>query len=139
MASTTRNARNPNRGANGDQGSNWIRKAKRHRIYSRDSWRCVWCCSPVADGAAVTAGARERLATLDHVVSRARGGSNEASNLVTACITCNAERGDRSAIEFAFAKAEGEPGIVGRAAATLDRLVAAMGRELPAAASKAVA
>lgn len=33
------------------------------------------------------------LATLDHVIEHARGGSDDESNLVVACAPCNAERG----------------------------------------------
>ena len=33
-----------------------------------------------------------RLATLDHLVARSEGGSNEPANLVTACLECNSER-----------------------------------------------
>lgn len=51
----------------------WIRSEKRLAIYLHDA-------AP-AD------------ITLDHVVPRSRGGSNEASNLFTACRSCNSARG----------------------------------------------
>lgn len=70
-------------------------------------------------------------ATLDHVLPRSKGGSNEAGNLITSCDGCNVRRGDRSAIEFAFASDKG--GLEGAldAGEILWRLIEAMGRELP--------
>jgi hypothetical protein len=62
------------------QGMNWIRKDKRLAIYMRDHGRCVYCES-------------QRDLSLDHLRTVSRGGNNEASNLVTACQSCNAERG----------------------------------------------
>jgi 5-methylcytosine-specific restriction endonuclease McrA len=85
--------RDPNRGANGSHGSKWIRPEKRARIYARDGWACVWCGFAVAPGT-------KGILTLDHLVSRARGGSNDAKNLVTACLDCNSARGTKSALEF---------------------------------------
>ena len=55
---------------------------KRARIYERDNWACVYC------GKAVNGNA-----TLDHVVPRMLGGSDEEGNLVTACPPCNREKG----------------------------------------------
>lgn len=76
---------------NNKHGHHWIRDEKRKRIYERDSFKCVWCnvdlSSPVDPA--------ER--TLDHVIPREEGGGNNASNLVTSCLTCNSERGSRSA------------------------------------------
>lgn len=40
------------------------------------------------------------LLNLDHVISRARGGSNRPSNLVPACVPCNQAKSDRSVDEF---------------------------------------
>jgi hypothetical protein len=76
-------------------GSNWIRKEKRARIHARDKWTCVWCGKDLKD---VPRGER----TLDHVLARVAGGSNRASNLVTACLGCNSERQDLCAIDYAF-------------------------------------
>jgi 5-methylcytosine-specific restriction endonuclease McrA len=113
------------RGANGSNGSKWIRPETRRRVYARDGWRCVWCecelTSPRKDGPFPDA---DRCASLDHVLSRDRGGSNRTSNLVTACLTCNSLRADRSAIEFAFDELL-DP------CSALDRVITAMGSELP--------
>lgn len=58
------------------RSGNWLRPLKRRAIYERDGRACVYC------------GSDERL-VVDHITPRARGGSNEATNLVTACKRCN--------------------------------------------------
>lgn len=50
------------------------------KILKRDGGRCVKC------------GSRDRL-TVDHIVPRARGGTNDPANLQTLCHTCNQEKG----------------------------------------------
>lgn len=52
-------------------------------IFVRDEGACVYC------GAAYQAGAK---LTVDHVVSRKRGGGDEVTNLVTACVVCNHDK-----------------------------------------------
>jgi 5-methylcytosine-specific restriction endonuclease McrA len=39
---------------------------------------------------------------MEHVVPRARGGSNRVSNLTLACVPCNQQKGTRTAAEFGF-------------------------------------
>ena len=73
-------------------GSKWIRPRKRQAIYRRDGEACVWCGSKL-------------FLALDHYRPHARGGDNEAGNLVTSCRSCNSRRGDRSAPAFARAVA----------------------------------
>lgn len=34
--------------------------------------------------------------TIDHFVARSRGGANDSSNFVSACVTCNGMKGDKS-------------------------------------------
>lgn len=41
-----------------------------------------------------------KLATRDHLLPRSRGGSDQPHNLVLACSTCNAKKGDRTEEEF---------------------------------------
>jgi len=41
------------------------------------------------------------MLTLDHVKPGSHGGSNKASNLITACKRCNSARHDRPVTEFA--------------------------------------
>jgi hypothetical protein len=52
-------------------------------IFVRDDGACVYC------GAAYQAGAK---LTVDHVVSRKRGGRDDVTNLVTACRACNEDK-----------------------------------------------
>lgn len=77
---------------NKGQGSNWCSKAKRAWVHARDNHLCVWC------GAAIDA--HSTKLTIDHIVPRSKGGTNEAQNLVTACMKCNRRRGNVSAYEY---------------------------------------
>jgi len=61
----------------------------RQNIYKRDNNKCVYC------------GAASDL-TLDHVLPRSRGGETKWNNLVTACKTCNARKGDFTPEEAAM-------------------------------------
>lgn len=79
------------------QGMNWIRQAKRLAIYLRDGLACAWCGAAVEDGAQLS---------LDHLKPHSKGGSNAASNLVTACKRCNDSRGNRSVARFSTAVAQ---------------------------------
>ena len=72
----------------------WIRAEKRLAIYLRDSFRCVYCCRDLH-------GAAPSDITLDHIRCQSDGGSNDASNLVTACRSCNCSRQDKPLAKFA--------------------------------------
>lgn len=74
------------------QGMNWIRPVKRLAIYLRDGLACGYCGEGIEDGAKLT---------LDHLTPHSHGGTNDASNLVTACHRCNSARGNRDWREFA--------------------------------------
>ncbi len=77
------------------QGYKWCHPPTRYAIYWRDrcrrtkQLRCVWCNrkAPVPE---VLKG-RFRL-SLDHLDPWSKGGTNDATNLVTACLSCNARR-----------------------------------------------
>ena len=83
-------------------------------IYQRDSWHCRWCETPVISKQAIK---RMNLvfpvmfgrgpknadyhglilssqASIDHVTPHSLGGTNETSNLVTACWPCQFARGN---------------------------------------------
>jgi 5-methylcytosine-specific restriction endonuclease McrA len=79
------------------QGSKWIRREKRLAIYLRDGLACCYCGATLEDGAELS---------LDHIRPYSKGGSNEASNLVTCCKRCNSARGNRPLRVFARAVAE---------------------------------
>ena len=74
-------------GGNGGRGSKWIRPEKRASLYASDGHRCVYCQRDLSEG-------DPSARTLDHVVPRELGGLNVAQNLVTACLTCNAQPRD---------------------------------------------
>ena len=75
---------------------NWIRREKRLAIYLRDGLACIYCRDGVED---------EAKLTLDHLRPYAKGGSNEASNLVACCHRCNSRRQDRPVAQFTRAVA----------------------------------
>lgn len=63
--------------------TNWgagVSKRRRLRIYERDGFRCLHCSTT------------EDL-TIDHIVPRRRGGTNDESNLQTLCRRCNSSKG----------------------------------------------
>lgn len=80
-------------GANQPAGC-WIRPAKRLAIYIRDGFACAYC------GRTLRAAAPADV-TLDHLLPRSAGGGNEASNLVTACRSCNSSRQDKPWADYA--------------------------------------
>ena len=53
-------------------------------ILRRDGHVCQYC------------GKSESMLTVDHVVPKAKGGPDTWENLVTACVTCNNKKGDRT-------------------------------------------
>ena len=78
-------------------GSKWCRPSTRLAIYLRDGLACAYCGASVEDGARLS---------LDHLNPHSKGGSNDPSNLVTACERCNKSRGNRSVRAFCRAVAE---------------------------------
>lgn len=57
-----------------------VRRTLAPLVYERDGYACQYC------------GAADDL-TIDHVRPLSRGGSNEMSNLLTACRSCNCSKG----------------------------------------------
>jgi 5-methylcytosine-specific restriction endonuclease McrA len=66
-------------------GSKWIRPEKRLAIYARDGFACIYCGETAEEGHGLS---------LDHVIPREMGGTHEAENLVTACVSCNSMKRD---------------------------------------------
>jgi 5-methylcytosine-specific restriction endonuclease McrA len=56
----------------------------RKNILRRDGFKCAYC------------GRSDLPLTIDHIVPRARGGSDSWENLVCACTACNNRKGDRT-------------------------------------------
>lgn len=62
-------------------------------IFDRDNWTCTICTEPVK---ALAHHLTDWYPTLDHIIPRAHGGTNDLSNLRTAHRWCNSVRGDLS-------------------------------------------
>lgn len=62
----------------------------RRAIHARERGKCFYCLRKTP----------ARLACLDHVVPRAKVGCNSYRNLVSSCMECNSEKGERPAGEF---------------------------------------
>lgn len=81
------------------QGSKWCRPATRMAIYHRDGFCCAYCGASAVDGAKLT---------LDHVLACELGGTNAPENLVTACLSCNSAKQDKTTREwFAYLRDRG--------------------------------
>lgn len=96
----------------------WITSKKRLAIYIRDQFTCMYCGTDLRNAAAANI-------TLDHLMCQSHGGSNDATNLVTACRSCNSSRGARSLESFA-------PG------GALDRIAVQIARPLNVELAKAI-
>ena len=72
--------------------SDTIREREREQQLPRE---CVFC------------GSQENLTT-DHLIPRNRGGDDSADNLVLACASCNASRGDKGIFEWLGLKRKDE-------------------------------
>jgi CRISPR/Cas system Type II protein with McrA/HNH and RuvC-like nuclease domain len=58
-------------------------RVNRNRVFKRDGNQCVYC------------GTKKEL-TIDHVIPKSRGGTNEWTNLVTCCSKCNLKKGNKT-------------------------------------------
>ena len=68
------------------RGSGSRVKFSRANVYRRDGLTCQYCGARPGPDAL----------TLDHVLPRARGGRTEWTNVVAACVACNARKADRT-------------------------------------------
>jgi 5-methylcytosine-specific restriction endonuclease McrA len=57
-------------------------KPSRNAIYQRDGHKCQYCGST-------------RKLTIDHIVPKSKGGSDDWDNLVVACSSCNVKKSDK--------------------------------------------
>jgi 5-methylcytosine-specific restriction endonuclease McrA len=71
-------------------------RSEKFSFYQRSAKRCAECSRPVRFGG-TTASPFEPVSAghIDHVIPRARGGQNDASNLQLLCISCNTAKGAR--------------------------------------------
>ena len=70
-----------------------IKSIKRKKIYIRDGHTCVYCERSIYT-------THDMLLTVDHVLARSLGGTNDASNLVTACLECNLAKLSKTVAAF---------------------------------------
>ena len=75
-------------------GGCWIRPEKRLALYLRDDFRCTYCDRDLHHVA-------PQDLTLDHIRPLSAGGSNDPTNLITACRSCNCSRRSDSVHHFA--------------------------------------
>lgn len=62
----------------------------RRQIAERHTWLCHWCSRPLnEDGGQAS---NELYATIEHLIQRSQGGTNDLDNLRLACRRCNNER-----------------------------------------------
>ena len=71
--------------------SKWISGSNRIAIYLRDDWTCQICRERVDRHADPLS---DWYPSLDHIVPRSHGGTDDADNLRTAHRWCNSVRGD---------------------------------------------
>lgn len=85
-------------GRHGNKGRKAKLRLLRPIVFARDNYTCVYC------------GAKPDrwLLEMDHVVPRSRGGSDDQSNLVTACQSCNGSKWAWLPSEWAGPKSAGE-------------------------------
>jgi 5-methylcytosine-specific restriction endonuclease McrA len=65
-------------------------RALRQSIYAREHGLCFYCLRQLTP----------LMKCLDHVVPRVRRGRNSYRNLVSCCVDCNSQKGERSAADF---------------------------------------
>jgi HNH endonuclease len=62
----------------------------RLKVFERDGYKCHYCNKQLT----------RFSATLDHIQPVSKGGDNSYHNLVTACLHCNSERGNKPIMDF---------------------------------------
>ena len=63
----------------------------RARILARDGWTCQYCGND-----------EHALMTVDHVIPISKGGTDEDSNLISACQRCNYSKGNRMGLSVCY-------------------------------------
>jgi 5-methylcytosine-specific restriction endonuclease McrA len=74
----------------------WLKDAVRRRVYEASDKRCAICKERVMYGGRnYSPYDLIKSGHIDHIVPRARGGTNDESNLRVLCCSCNAAKGAR--------------------------------------------
>ncbi len=68
----------------------------RLKIFERDGYKCHYCIKQLT----------RFSASLDHIQPVSKGGDNSFSNLITACLHCNSERGNKPVMDYVISRAE---------------------------------
>lgn len=84
------------------QNETLMRKAKLRFVFERDRKRCNWC-DRVTRIVKPKAGHNppSDMATIDHIVTKLRGGGDNPENVMLACFRCNNRRGNTDARLYA--------------------------------------
>lgn len=69
----------------------WVRT----RLAEAQNWRCCWCGRHVS----IFQGRRDS-ATIEHVLPKSQGGTDDWENLAMSCARCNSNRGSKDAETF---------------------------------------
>ena len=70
--------------------SKWLSNSKRSLVISKTNGLCGYCGSVIDSD----------KCTVDHLVPKIRGGSNQVENLVLACKSCNTSKGSLSVEDY---------------------------------------
>lgn len=63
----------------------------RLKVFERDGYKCHYCSKQLT----------RFSATLDHIQPVSKGGDNSFHNLITSCLHCNSERGNKPVMDYA--------------------------------------
>ncbi|GEK81863.1 hypothetical protein FFA01_01720 [Frigoribacterium faeni] len=69
-------------------GPEWDRL--RAQVLARDNWQCAWCGKHL-EGAD---------ATVDHLIAKANGGTDELTNLIASCRSDNSSKGAQELVRM---------------------------------------
>ncbi len=68
----------------------------RLKIFERDGYKCHYCNKQLT----------RFSSSLDHIQPVSKGGDNSFSNLITACLHCNSERGNKPVMDYVISRSE---------------------------------
>lgn len=71
--------------------SDFISRVERIAIYKRDNATCLFCGMKITD---------IKKLSIDHVIPRSKGGSNDPVNLICACHKCNSSKQSLTISQF---------------------------------------
>ena len=72
------------------EGAAW--QVTRKRVLDRDGWLCSYCHKALEGSDA----------TVDHLVSKAAGGTDDDFNLVACCRSCNSKKREHELVRSAY-------------------------------------